>query len=106
MLAFFIVIITLIKPVDFSPLENRDYYKQSMNSLLDIDTYVVSDSVSNLSVGCGRSTILDRKKEAYVITGHRKRGETSLVHDSLEVKVITIDSSFIFIAYDWSLEDK
>ncbi len=92
---FFLVTLT-VKQIDFSPVQTKTYYQESLAQIKEVNHESVSQFVQ---VGYGRSSIMPNRDE-FTVVGHRKRGKTTTVMDSLAVNVILLNKETIFISYD------
>lgn len=99
-LFLFILLLALVAPVDYTPLENQPFYSRMMNKLdtFQLETYPASQPTK---VGWSQFSIVPDHPVA--MAGYRPREKFIDVHDSLYARILTIDNgstTVYFISVD------
>lgn len=92
LLLLILVLASLITPIDFTPLGEQPFYNHTIDSLntLPIRTY---EPTGQLKVGWSQFSIVPDQPRP--LAGYKPRDDFETVHDSLFVRILTIDNGAV-----------
>jgi len=91
LLFLFVLLLVLVAPIDYTPLENQPFYSKMMNKL---DTFQLqTHPASKTEVGWSQFSIVP--DYPLPMAGYKPRGHFTDVHDTVFMRVMAIDNGAI-----------
>ena len=83
--------LAVLQPIDRSPIENKPFYKEMMESMAEFELaeMAINDSIPSQ---IGWSSINITPSEPELLIGYKPRGPYLQVHDSIFVRSLLIDN--------------
>lgn len=92
LLVLFVLLLSLVAPIDFTPLEDQPFYNRMMTRL---DTFQLTKHASTQHTMVGWSQFTIVPDYSLPMAGYKPRGHFTEVHDSVYMKIMAINNGSV-----------